>query len=114
VAKVKRSKKPKMQHYTIVGIQYRMPKDTRRMLSKHVPFSVYFRRDKKNEYDPNAIAVFVADGIPYKGMHLGYLRKEVAGVIAPKVDAGQITLPAFGIVDSFNVDEGTAEMKMAL
>lgn len=106
--------KPKKQHYTVVGMQYRIPKDTRRMISKHVPFAVYFERDKTNEYDPNAIAVFAAEGVPYANMHLGFLRKEVAALISPKVDKGKRSLPPFGIIDAINVDAGTAEVEMSL
>lgn len=111
-----KKKKPKgnYQHYTVVGLQYRLPKQTRRMLAAKVPFSVYFKRDKKNEYDENAIAVFIAEGNFLERQHIGYLRREVAKVIAPRVDSGQINLPPFGIVDSMKVDEGTAEVKIAL
>ena len=98
---VKKSKIP-MEHYTIVGLQYRTTKEARRHLATKVPFSVYFRREKKNEYDPNAIAVFVADKQFLAGQHIGYLRKEVAAVISPRVDKGEAYLPAFGIVDSMN------------
>jgi HIRAN domain len=108
------AKKPKMEHYTIVGLQYRTTKEARRHLATKVPFSVIFKREKKNEYDPNAIAVFVAQGNFLAGQHIGYLRKEVAAVISPKVDAKEIHLPAFGIVDAMNVDHGTAEVRMAL
>lgn len=110
---VKKKKKTEAEHYTVVGLQYRVPKGTRRMLSSHVPFAVYFRREKNNEYDPNAIAVFVAKGIPYADMHIGYLRRQVAEVLAPKLDAGEINFPPFGIIDALYLDKGEAEVKIA-
>lgn len=102
-----------MQHYTIVGIQYRLTQEARALLARHVPFTVAFMRDKKNEYDENAIAVFIAQDQTMAGQHIGFLRKEVAAVIAPAWDRGD-AFPVYGIVDSLNVKEGTAEMKMAL
>ena len=106
--------KPKKEHYTLVGMHYRIPKDTRRMIAKHVPFAVYFEREHTNDHDSNAIAVFAADGVLYSGMHLGYLRKEVAAVISPLVDSGEMSLPSFGVVDSINVDRGEAEVEIGL
>jgi hypothetical protein len=112
--KPRKSQPVRKEHFTIVGIQYRLTKATRSRLSREVPFAVYFKREPKNQYDPNAIAVFVAGGNFLENMHIGYLRKELAAVLAPKLDNGEAQLPAFGIVDSFNVDKGYAEVKMAL
>jgi hypothetical protein len=111
---VKKKVQPELEHFTIVGMQYRLTKQARRMLSYEIPISVVFRREPKNQHDPNAIAVFIADKQMLAGQHIGYLRRGVAEVLAPKIDAKEITLPAFGIIDSMRIDEGTAEVQMKL
>lgn len=108
MAKIKKKKPPVEFHYTIVGMQYRVPKDSRRMLGTEVPFGVVFKPEPENEFDENAIAVFVAKDNFMAGVHIGYLRKEVAATLAGK------TIPKAGVVDRVNVDEGTAEVKMAI
>jgi hypothetical protein len=106
---VKKKKPIEISHYTIVGMQYRIPKETRRMLSTEAPFGVYFKREPNNEHDPNAIAAFVAKDNFMENVHLGYLRKEVAAVLV-----AARAIPAAGIVDSVNVDAGTAEVQLAI
>ena len=42
------------------------------------------KREKNNEYDPNAVAVYAQEN------HLGYLKREIARRIAPNIDEGII------------------------
>jgi len=63
------------------------------MLSRSVPFPVELEREPDNEYDPNAIKVNIHAKMKLTKLHgkqLGYLRKEVAALLAPKLDAGSI------------------------
>lgn len=110
----KKQSKSKYEHFTIVGLQYRLTKEARRMLVGKIPFSVVFEREKTNEHDSNAIAVFIAGNQFLAGQHIGYLRRTVAEVLAPKVDAGEISLPSYGIVDGLGTEAGTLEVKMAI
>ena len=45
--------------------------------------TVLLRRDPANEHDPNAIVVGVGD------LHLGFVPRDLAAELAPKLDAGE-------------------------
>lgn len=94
---------------TCVGMQYRIKKDARRMMKKHVPFRVAIRREPSNEADENAMAVFVAAPIPYKGLKLGYLVREVAAVWSPLVAKKALRIPKAEVI-GLNTDKGEAEL----
>jgi len=96
---------------SVVGIQYRVTKPTRRMMRHHVPFKVKLEREPENLHDENAIKVIVAKHFdnPYAGMHMGYLRSKVAAVWAGPIDRGELQ---FGDVwvTSIDTEDGIAEM----
>ena len=94
---------------TCVGMQYRIKKDARRMMKKHVPFRVAIRRESQNAVDENAMAVFVADSIPYKGLKLGYLKREVAAVYAPLIGKKALRIPKASVI-GIDTDRGEAEL----
>jgi len=89
----KPTKKPKKIKLSAVGLQYRTTPSVRKYLVQHLPFRVKFVREPENTQDPNAIAIVVNDkGVPYDGMKLGYLRRQVANVWAPEIDAGRLKI----------------------
>ena len=47
---------------------------------------LFVDRDPDNEYDPDAIGVYVEDGD--REHHLGFLKRELAAKLAPMMDAG--------------------------
>src|SRR4051812_19482631 len=78
---------------TVVGLQFRWKESGRKTLAGAVPFPVVLEREPDNEHDPNAVKVNIAGDFKLtklRGVQLGYLRKEVAAMLAPKIDAGQI------------------------
>lgn len=50
---------------------------------------VSLRREPENEYDPNAIQVLY--GPPAEPLHVGYIDKDVAAFLAPRMDEGAAT-----------------------
>jgi hypothetical protein len=84
----------------------------RRELELHVPFQIKLKREPRNPADPNAIAVVINDdAVPHYPMKIGYLRKGVAAVLAPKIDKGSVTVEKAVLVqlDSIEAD-GIAEI----
>lgn len=109
-----KKKKHKM-NFSVVGIQYRVTKPTRRMMKEHLPFKVELLRERENNHDPNAIKVVIAKhfDIPYKGMHLGYVRKQRAGMLAPALDARKVEIHE-AWVTSLDAEEAVAEMLVTI
>jgi hypothetical protein len=63
-------------------------------------------RDKKNEYDANAIKVM------YDGHHLGFIERDTAARLAPLMDAEEIAgLPSFTCIV---IDGGLSPLKPLL
>ena len=77
----------------MVGLQYRLSKQARQMLATHAPFKVKLEREPHNTKDENAIAVWTLS-IPqaFHDMQLGYVKKEVAAVLSPVLDAEDVTI----------------------
>lgn len=97
---------------TVVGLQFRFKVTGREMLARAVPFPVELEREPDNEYDENAIKVNIAADkklTKLKGVQLGYLRKEVAAILAPKLDAGSIE-PVKLWVTEVDAKAGDAEL----
>lgn len=61
--------------------------DNRQELISHMAIdeNLEIRRDPQNDYDPNAIAVYV----PRFDKDIGFLNKDLAAVLAPLMDAGR-------------------------
>jgi hypothetical protein len=75
----------------VVGMQYRLTPSTRKMIEAHVlndgPMPCNLEREPHNPVDENAIRVLAAV-TPYKGLHIGYVPRQVAARLAPKMDRG--------------------------
>ena len=73
----------------VVGMQHRITPSTRRMISKRCDedgaIPVRLIREADNTHDENAIKVVIADS-PYKGMHIGYVPRNIAAEYAPLID----------------------------
>lgn len=79
---------------TLVGINFRMKADARALLARIVakkPLKLALFREPDNKYDPNAIQVLGAAGA-YDGIHLGYIPRETAEVLAPRIDEGTVAV----------------------
>jgi hypothetical protein len=86
----KRKDRPQSRDFSVVGMQYRVTLPVRRELAKSCPFSVHVIREPDNRHDENAIAIEVASGTNIDGMKIGYLRRQVAEVLAPALDSGEV------------------------
>lgn len=53
-------------------------------ISEKNPLSLYLERDTENAHDPNAIAVFTAEG-----EQLGYLSRKINAIVAPWLAHGE-------------------------
>lgn len=102
------------QTFTLVGMSYRVTLPMRRELEKNLPFVVWLAREPENQHDENAIEVKIGDyNIPMYPMRIGYLRRQVAEVLAPEIDNGSISIGKAKLI-SINVDEGTGEIEVWL
>lgn len=95
---------------SLVGVSYRVPPATRKFLLGHLPCRVVLAREKDNLQDENAISVAIEDkGVPYNGMKLGYLRRQVAAVWANEIDAGRLTISKAYLIE-LDAVEGVGEL----
>lgn len=76
----------------VVGLNYRVTASTRRLLAQKVtegPISVTVQREPKNKHDENAIKVVISEG-KFTGLHIGYIPRSTAAVMAPALDKREI------------------------
>lgn len=112
MAKAKKKRgKTKALEFTVVGLQYRLTPQVRRMMAAHVPFPALVEREPHNLHDSNAIKVSVdpLSEIPYKGIQLGYLPAKVAAEWALEIDRGRLAISKATITQVLP-EEATAEI----
>ena len=93
----------------VVGLQYRVAPSTRRMMKDHLPMKVKLVREPRNTKDRNAIKVVVASGSPYKKIHIGYIRRQIAAMLSPAIKRKKIELGEAWVTE-IDPAEGLAEM----
>ncbi len=105
---------PKLRKHEIalvvVGLNYRLTTSTRRLLAdklKSEPIFCDLIREPDNRHDENAVKVVVKEG-SYKGMHIGYIQRGVAAVLAVLMDEGGIQDETFALV-SLDVEQGECD-----
>jgi hypothetical protein len=94
---------------TCVGLQFRWTKSGRETLARSCPFPVDLEREPDNEHDENAVKVVIAADYKLKklrGKHLGYLRRQAAEHMAPRLDAGTLEVVKLWVT---NIDPAMAE-----
>jgi hypothetical protein len=100
--------------FTVVGIDYRVTAPMRRELEKRLPFTVLISREPENTHDENAIDVKIGDAdVPMFPMRIGYLRRQVAEVLAPAFDNGAVSVGKAKLI-AIDVEEGTGEVEVWL
>lgn len=82
---------------SVVGLGFRVKKDVRRALAGNVEKShsgihVKLVREQENRVDLNAIRVIHDGSGALRGHHLGYLRADVAALLAPLMDDSLLVL----------------------
>lgn len=80
----------------VVGLGFRLKRETRVNLAMRAEKSggikgIRLVREPDNEYDPNAIAVFLPKRL-MGGAQIGYLRRPSAELLARKLDAGEMVI----------------------
>lgn len=93
---------------TCVGLRHRVTPSTLREMSSLAPLKIHLRRDHDNHHDENAVAV-ICDEKPWKGMHIGYVPRQTAAELAPRIDSGKITFTG-GYLNTVDDESGIGEM----
>lgn len=75
----------------LVGMRHHVKAQTILEISNCCPMKVQLVREPKNEADANAIRVESVDE-PWDGMKLGYIGRETARELAPRMDKKQIQI----------------------
>jgi HIRAN domain len=98
----------------VVGLKYRVSISTRNALALDVKrggLRVYLEREPENTHDENAVKVMM-DGEPYNGLHIGYVKKDIAAVLAPVLDSGIPVITAKLL--AVDMQDGTGEIVVTL
>lgn len=75
----------------VVGLHHRVTISTLSNLADDVPLHCKLEREPDNLHDENAVKVVVVEkpwAKKHEGMHVGYIGRVTASVIAPAMDAG--------------------------
>jgi hypothetical protein len=75
----------------LVGTKHHVKAQTILEISNCCPLKVKLVREPQNGVDPNAIAIY-ADDETWGGMKLGYVGRETASELAPRLDKKQIQI----------------------
>lgn len=113
-----------MPNFDVVGLDYRMSEQaqlTLKVLVESEPLKCKLTRQPKNPKDKNAIKVICDDPRLEKTykltgpppLHVGYLRKEVAAVIAPSLDNESIEITFCRLV-GVDAEDGRASVLVKL
>ena len=99
--------------FTLVGMDYRVTAPSKVKLKEHLPFRVWVTREPDNDVDANAIAVKIGDyNVPMYPMKIGYLRREVAKILAPGLDDDSVEVGKAKLVEIR--DDGTGVLEIWL
>lgn len=80
----------------VVGMNHRVTLSTLAKLASDVPLHCRLEREPDNAHDENAVKVIVIEkpwAKKHDGMHIGYIARAVASVIAPAMDEGGSAWP---------------------
>lgn len=81
---------PEQITFSVVGLRYRVTPATLRQISKITPVKARLKREPENSHDENAVAVLLMEK-PWRNFQIGYLPRETASVVAPRMDAKKFT-----------------------
>src|SRR5512146_2933617 len=96
---------------TCVGMRHHVTPHTLREMSRLAPLMVTLKRDTENIHDENAIAV-ICNERPWKGMRVGYVPRQTAAEIAPRMDGGKIQFTG-GYLNDVDDESGIGNMVVA-
>ena len=72
---------------TVVGLSYRVTPAKMEDIAVDAPLQAELVREPDNNHDPNAVKVVLIEK-PWENFHIGYLSREVAKELAPRLDGG--------------------------
>lgn len=91
---------------TVVGLNYRVTVGEQYELAKSVPQYALLEREPSNMYDGNAIQVKMMGD-----RHIGYIPKDVAASLAPKLDSGDIQIVSVRVIE-IDPDTGVGQLSI--
>jgi hypothetical protein len=113
-AKKKPNSNNRTRRFAVVGVAHRITMSTRKLIAAKIKaedgLGCVLFRERDNPADENAIKVILEDA-PYNELHIGYLPRQVAAVIAPKWDSGKVEIKRVVLVD-MTPHEGEGEVKV--
>jgi hypothetical protein len=91
-------KKAKSFTFDVVGLNHRVHRGKQEILAyvvRNMPLDCRLQREPDNEHDPNAVMVYIDDErleayFRVAVVHIGYIRRGTAAVIASGLDAGRL------------------------
>jgi hypothetical protein len=92
------------------GVHYRSSVKELERYARHLPVRVELEREPDNEADENAIMVVVTDS-DFRRAHIGYVPREIAADLAPRLDKEKITVAYARMID-VQPKEGAVEIKV--
>jgi len=101
---------PKYLDIQCVGMRHRVTPSTLRDMEALCPLKVKFSREPENIHDANAIRV-ICNEKPWRDMHIGYVSRQTAAEISPRLDTGRIELVG-GYLNNVNDGNGSGDMKV--
>jgi hypothetical protein len=96
----------------VVGMNYRVTPGTLMKIKRETPLRCVLEREPANVHDENAIKVVITQR-PWahegEGLHIGYISRQVATVLAPKMDAGKFPFTDVWVTD-VDPDKGIGDL----
>lgn len=92
----------------VVGLKFRWKRDARRALAASIGANglagIRLVREPDNKYDGNAIMVLLPARL-HGGKQLGYVRKDSAALLTPKLDTGTLKIAKAVLVELLEDDD---------
>lgn len=92
----------------VIGLKFRWKRDARQALAASIGArgigGIQLVREPENKYDENAIMVLLPDRL-HDGKQLGYIRRESAELLAPKLDSGELRIVSAKLVELLESDD---------
>jgi hypothetical protein len=96
---------------SVVGIEYRVTPATVRKLQDGLPLQAELLREPDNSYDENAVKVVLTDKSLKGQFHIGYLSRQLASEIGPRMDAGRFPYVQAVLTE---IDEKTGKLDVRM
>lgn len=102
--------KTRLLEISCVGMRHRITPATMREMDEICPLKVTLKREPENHHDTNAIAI-VCDENPWKGMQVGYIGRQVAEEIAPRLDRKRVEVTE-AYLTGVDADSGIGDLRI--